>query len=94
MATGGSTYDPPPGFSREGEWTAHKDADGVDYYYNNFTDEITWDKPEGYKRPDHSKMKFLMKPELRAALTIQGIWRAKLARREAARLATAANNNQ
>ena len=57
-------------------------AQSTFYYYNQFTGDITWDKPPGFKRPDHSKLKALMKPELRAALCIQGIWRAKLARRD------------
>ena len=50
------------------------------YYYNQFTQEVVWDKPPGFKRIDHSKMKALCKPELRAALTIQGAYRMKQAR--------------
>ena len=54
------------------------------YYWNQFTDEVVWDKPEGYVEPkDKSILARMMKPELKAALLIQGIYRQKQARKVA-----------
>ena len=50
------------------------------YYFNNYTQECTWDCPLDYRSPDMSNVKSMMSPELRAALTVQCAWRGKKAR--------------
>ena len=69
---------------------------GCCYYLHNKTGDVQWEKPEDFEKPDYrtlgySMFKRLMPPDVRAALTVQGIWRAKCARR-ALRLQRAAIN--
>jgi len=52
------------------------------YWYNNFTQKISWEKPEGYVDPPKGfKMHLLMSPEVSAACTIQNAYRSRQARR-------------
>jgi hypothetical protein len=52
------------------------------YYYNNFTEQISWQEPSGYVEPPKGfKMHFLMSPEVSAATTIQNAYRARQARK-------------
>ena len=63
------------------EWVEVYDPSSTEYYYfNNFTGETTWEKPKGYKKPDYTQLKYMMAPELRAAIMLQCAWRAKKSR--------------
>eukprot|EP00948_MAST-09A_sp_MAST-9A-sp1_P003113 g3113.t1 len=63
-------------------WVRVYDPSSVAYYYwNNYTGDCVWDEPEDYVEPkDKSILARMMKPELKAALLIQGIYRKKQAR--------------
>ena len=51
------------------------------YYYNNLTGEYEWDEPDDYIEPPKHSHHLVMNKELKAALCIQGAYRAKQARR-------------
>lgn len=62
--------------------------DNKHYYYSNWTLETTWDRPVGYKDPPKGAAAlkhFAINKEMKAAMTIQHAYRAKLAREEARR---------
>ena len=50
-------------------------------FYNNWTGDQSWDKPEGYTPPDYSNLAAMMAPELKAALKLQCAYRMKQARK-------------
>lgn len=60
----------------------HSNPNPNEDFYNNITGDQQWEEPEGYKDLPFSQLKLLMKPELRAALALQGAWRAKKARKD------------
>ena len=64
-------------------WIKMYDPGSVAYYYfNNYTQETTWEEPEGYEEPKRGiSMKLLCSPEVKAALLIQTIYRTKQARK-------------
>jgi tetratricopeptide (TPR) repeat protein len=82
------------------EWTkVYSPPDNRFYYYSNWTQDITWLIPTEYKDPPTGLLaEMFMNPELRAALTIQGLWRQKQARRVTravkARYASAMDNGR
>jgi C-terminal processing protease CtpA/Prc/Ca2+-binding EF-hand superfamily protein len=68
------------------EWVKMYDPGSVKYYYfNNFTGESCWERPENYVDPPKSTVlaRVNMTPEMRATLCIQNAYRAKIGRRVA-----------
>ena len=52
------------------------------YWFNNFTQQVVWEIPDGYVDPPKgSKLHLLMSPEVSAACVIQNAYRARSARR-------------
>ena len=52
------------------------------YYFNNLDGTTTWDEPDDYEPPKRGAHHLAgMNPELKAALLIQSIYRAKQARK-------------
>ncbi len=84
--TGEQQWDIPEALGGESipEWTKLYDPASVGYYYyNNQTGECSWDVPEGYRDPPKKAILrgLCQDPLTRAALLIQGVYRAKQARR-------------
>ena len=52
------------------------------YYYNNYTEECTFDKPDDFNESLNALGKMSMSQEMRSAIKIQNLFRAKLAREE------------
>ena len=52
------------------------------YFYNNYTEKFVWEKPEGYQPALNTLGKLSMSMEMRSAIKIQNLFRAKLAREE------------
>ena len=52
------------------------------YYYNNYTEECTFDKPDDFNKSLNALGKMSMSQEMRSAIKIQNLFRAKLAREE------------
>jgi hypothetical protein len=51
----------PMGMGRPPPWTTHRTPDGRVYYYNNYTQQSTWNKPDEFLtseevRADESEM--------------------------------------
>ena len=65
------------------EWVRIYDPSSSGYYYfNNFTMESVWEKPEGYVEVKLGQAKLLMGAELKAAIALQCAFRARIARRD------------
>jgi hypothetical protein len=66
------------GMSRQ--WASAYDCDrDMFYYYDMVSQEVTWEKPSDFV--EHAEF-----PEMQAAIKIQGMWRAKVARGEVGRM--------
>jgi tetratricopeptide (TPR) repeat protein len=65
------------------EWVKlYSPRDEKDYYFNNYTEEISWEEPNGFKLVSANVQLMTMSKELRSAIKIQQLYRAKLAREE------------
>ena len=69
--------------SRMPVWVKLYDPASIAYYYfNNYTQENVWEEPEDYIEPARGvTTRFLVSPEVRAALLIQSVYRSKQARK-------------
>ena len=84
VETGEVTWEKPIelGGTKLPKWVKMYDPSSIAYYYyNNFTGEYEWDEPDDYIEPPKHSHHLVMNKELKAALCIQGAYRAKQARR-------------
>ena len=86
--TGEQSWDIPEalGGDKVPTWVKVYDPTSISYYYfNNFTQDCVWEEPEDYVEPTKKALAghLAMSKELKAALCIQGAYRAKQARRAA-----------
>ncbi len=84
--TGEQTWDIPEALGGESipEWTKLYDPASIGYYYyNNVSGECSWEVPEGYRDPPKKAVLrgLVTDPLTKAALCIQGVYRAKQARK-------------